>query len=316
LVDPGSAPEHVLPDGEVYLELAHLDLSSADAIIDFVNRYGFLGVYDSEAERWPCFEGLVPIGRELLDRIEPARMRLRPALTEWQEGCAKRLKNGDLPLEARVALEMAIQPLAIHAERAADWVETREEFTLGAQLVHDALHAWLGLLDDAAVGDLPFQSGVFSGAEFDRERGRSARSSLLLTGYLDWFFSIGLTSFRPVIRFEGPERAASSEPAGSITVVETTGRATAPSLFPVCALELFNHVVAQARYHICKNETCGRLFVHQEGRSATGRHRSDSQFHNRYCAKAQAQREYNRRKSARKITADLAAPECQEPQGE
>jgi hypothetical protein len=308
-VDPGSDHEQVLPGGEVYLELAQLDLSSADAIIEFVDRYGFLGVYDSGAERWPAFDGLVLIGRELLDRIEPARMRLRPALAEWQDECAKRLKHGDLPREALVALEMATQPLPIHVERAADWVETREEFTLGAQLVHDALHAWRGLLEDAAVGDLSFQSDVFHGAEYDRDRGRSARSSLLVTGYLEWFFSNGLTSFCPTTQFEWTEQAPLSEPAGSIEVVETLGRTTAPSLFSVCALELFNHVVAQARYHICKNETCGRLFVYQEGRSATGRHRSDAQYHSRWCARAQAQREYNRRVSARKVTADLAAPE-------
>lgn len=69
------------------------------------------------------------------------------------------------------------------------------------------------------------------------------------------------------------------------------------SLWSVCCLELFNHVAESAIIKDCANDTCSRLFVRQTGRSAHGqRRRSGVRFCTDTCARAQAQREYVRRR--------------------
>jgi hypothetical protein len=74
---------------------------------------------------------------------------------------------------------------------------------------------------------------------------------------------------------------------------------TPESLYGACALELADHILAGYHYRICANETCGRLFSVQEGRSRYGGHRTDNlKFHSPACKDAQAAREYRRRKAA------------------
>ncbi len=68
-------------------------------------------------------------------------------------------------------------------------------------------------------------------------------------------------------------------------------------VWEVCCLELFNHIVEGARYRTCANEPCSRLFVRQEGRALHGQHRTRGvKYCSSECARAQAQRDYRRRK--------------------
>jgi hypothetical protein len=68
------------------------------------------------------------------------------------------------------------------------------------------------------------------------------------------------------------------------------------SLVSVCALELLNHVAEGAVYKRCQNETCGRLFVRQEGRAKHGQYRKRGvTFCSERCNSQQKQREYRRR---------------------
>jgi hypothetical protein len=64
----------------------------------------------------------------------------------------------------------------------------------------------------------------------------------------------------------------------------------------LCCLELFNHILEDAIYKTCANETCGRLFVRQEGRAELGQYKSKGvKYCTSECANAQAQRAYRRR---------------------
>jgi hypothetical protein len=70
-------------------------------------------------------------------------------------------------------------------------------------------------------------------------------------------------------------------------------------LYAAMCLQLFNHMLARSGYHVCRNESCGRLFVHQRGRSKTQHRSKGVEFCSPPCAWAQLQRE-RRRKGATK----------------
>lgn len=70
-----------------------------------------------------------------------------------------------------------------------------------------------------------------------------------------------------------------------------------PDLLDVLVLQLYNDIARGADYSRCANEPCGRLFALQSGRSEHGQHRTRGvKYCSKSCARAQANREYRRRK--------------------
>lgn len=68
-----------------------------------------------------------------------------------------------------------------------------------------------------------------------------------------------------------------------------------PRLENVLALQIFNHIAEGDVYHVCEFDN--RRFVHQRGRAERGQYRSTGvKFCSTQCAKAQASRDYRRRK--------------------
>jgi hypothetical protein len=68
------------------------------------------------------------------------------------------------------------------------------------------------------------------------------------------------------------------------------------TLYSAAMLQLVNDLAAGEIIHTCANETCGRRFVRQLGRSAYGGHRrSGTLYCTNTCARAQYQREKRRR---------------------
>jgi hypothetical protein len=97
--------------------------------------------------------------------------------------------------------------------------------------------------------------------------------------------------------------------------VERPGRlpyfAPMPSLYSALCLQMANHIAEDAAYRKCANESCGRLFVRQRGRSTpTYRdHRTEGvRFCTAACARTQAAREYRRRKRAERGGRDAGTP--------
>ena len=75
--------------------------------------------------------------------------------------------------------------------------------------------------------------------------------------------------------------------------------ATRATLYSVAMLQLVNDLAEEVEYLKCHNESCGRLFYRQRGRSEYGGHRTRGvRYCSSACARSQYQRERRRREKA------------------
>jgi hypothetical protein len=255
--------ELVEPRGETYLELYNLDLENPDEILDFANRHSVLR------------------GEEMFQRLKAAGffdwgLNLRRSWTgyfrKWHRPVYENAYRENLLLEEGSPIQS---------------VETLFEFRFAAHVLRDMTSSWRLLSTRVDPKSLPW-SGWATG-----EPGYlSARSLLAKT------LPLLLRNYSPVLGLRSETNLAGEgwrKPVISAEFPESS----AP-LYEVCAFELLNHIAEGATYRICQNESCGRPFVRQWGRSELGQSRREGVLYcSAACARAQAQRQYRRRRQTR-----------------
>ena len=108
-----------------------------------------------------------------------------------------------------------------------------------------------------------------------------------LLGTLEQLLNETTTSLGPRIEFGHP----ALDPLGG-----AYGRPL-PRILPAVALQLLEWVGEGIPARPCANEPCGQLFTRQRGRAQAGQYRTTGVMYcSSWCAKAQAQRDYRRRK--------------------
>jgi len=149
--------------------------------------------------------------------------------------------------------------------------ETVAEFVLSATVVRDAVAAWRLLTTDQDVKGSPWQLIRLSTVESEQLPAAAA-------DYLNDVIASGLGAITPTL------------------TVSLDGHGDEPThelnLHTLCCLELFNHVATNTDFLRCANESCKRLFARDE----RGRRRG-MRYCSRTCARAQAQREFRRRRA-------------------
>ncbi len=164
--------------------------------------------------------------------------------------------------------------------------ETLFEFWAAVGWLHDLTMAWRVLQGQAEAGDVEWRGHEHGAARPSDTYTAAAFLSRGLTDSLHWV--------HPEVRLSRPDvqgELADPRPRLAIGSIEFT-------IYRICLLQLYNHLVEGAIHRECANESCNRLFVRQEGRAAHGQHRTKGvKYHSAECARAQAQREYRRRQA-------------------
>lgn len=173
------------------------------------------------------------------------------------------------PVEQTLAAELPTDPAL------PDYVETLGEFRFGARFVRDLVSAYQVVRGEVAIDEAAWHA-LPPGKQPTSLRG----AAKLISDALE----TALKAYSPRVFFSPAPVPGLHPTADGMVYVR-------------CCVELYNHIVEGADYRVCANETCGRLFVRQRGRSQHGFHRREGvRFHDASCARAQTQREYRRRK--------------------
>ena len=194
---------------------------------------------------------------------------LEEAVAASGETC---LRLSEVPLEDTGAILAFVNDVGTAGFGGDPDEETVAEFVLGATIVRDAVAAWRLLTDEPDGDQADWRLNRLTDVPGAERRTASAE-------YLNDVIASGLSSITPVLSLSN---AAEERDA----VLEL-------NLHALCCLELFNHVAAANDFPRCANESCARLFVRDERARKRG-----MRYCSRTCARAQAQREFRRRKAA------------------
>ncbi len=194
---------------------------------------------------------------------------LQEAITASGETC---LRLSEVPLEDTTAVLGFVNDVGTAGFAGDPGEETIAEFVLGATIIRDAVAAWRLLTDEPDGDQADWRLNRLTDVPGEERRAASA-------DYLNDVIASGLSSITPVLSL-----TSGSEERDAILEL---------NLHALCCLELFNHVAAANDFPRCANESCGRLFVRDERARRRG-----MRYCSRTCARAQAQREFRRRKAA------------------
>lgn len=262
-------PERDVQFGEVYLELFALDLKDSEAIDSFVERYGVLGTY---------------------------------SLVWGSEHCNHYMGFPGQPLFAEATAALAAE--VGRGGRLDSYWENEAEFCFGAECLRDMTNAWRIVKGEIAESEVkwlcpcwenseaPIRTAAEDG-ELRRHFRRFAPHARAATPGLVLHYGMqeSLKPFSPTLVTFDDVLLAWPDP-------DLTPYGGEIPLFSILCLELFNHIVEEAAYRRCANQKCERLFVRQSGRALHGQHRTRGvKYCSASCARAQAQREYRRRRA-------------------
>ena len=257
--------------GEIYLRLADLDLANPRDVLAFANEYDKLNV----------FEAALPSGSFAIP-LSPREARV---MSRGRDELGEVMFHED--------------PNGFPSPQ--DWADNELDsesvlgFQVGARTLRDGLRAWRLLRGDIDFDEVEWESDTYEHANAKTGTRKERRASYqldALDGLIN-LFDFALRPFHPGMSIDHSNFGTRG--AAEVSLVPSHVR-QGLDLYPICALELYRHVVENAHYTLCENETCGRLFVRQIGRAKYGQHRTRGVLYcTPSCARAQAQREYRRR---------------------
>lgn len=174
--------------------------------------------------------------------------------------------------------------------------ELLDEITLALTWLRDLSRLWIhySYTGEMHSDDLPWEAEALG---IRKPRSESEARWAFETG-----LSAAMTEFSPHL-----QRYATAPASVKVKDFDTQRRSAAdfaatgsklPSFYALIARQLYNHVVERPTYQECASETCNQIFAHQvrNGVAKYAPHAEGVKYCSRRCAKAQAQREWRRRK--------------------
>ena len=259
-----------LPEEAYLRELADLDLDDVDAILAFVNAWGWLGDPGFRIEQEVVH---AVAGEESFDRI-----RLMTHLDALQaSGWWARLY---------VASDLVDAGHLANRGRLGAELRHLDEFVLYASVLRDMTRTW------QAIGGFRPWDQVLDEWETPADwlemlppvpRDRNDRIDRIVD-LLCAVLNAALVPFAARVTLHKGEPGGRGDPGWQATS------------WQALALQLANDIADGAAYTVCANEACERYFVRQRGTAKFGQgRRAGVLYCSNSCARAQAQRKYRRR---------------------